>query len=146
MSLSKCIAVGLVFVAVGCGSSNSGGTASGGSGGTASGGSGGATCGNNTNVQFKEPCATCVASHCNSQASSCFGSGWRSADFSGTCGPWLQCACNCGNNDVACMTNCGGKETAACTSCQNDVQMCELQSCQQQCLGVGGAGGTASAG
>lgn len=130
--------LGIVAIAAGCGGSSGGGlSGTGGAAGTGGGSNGSGTCGNNTTVSFNEPCASCLATNCNSVISACYGPNWQSLNFGGTCASLLSCACSCGNGNQACFNNCQGQESQACLSCRNDVNLCQVQHCEAQCTNAG---------
>src|SRR5215467_13900780 len=106
-TIAKIMAV--AWVVVGCSSSDT--TTSNASGRGSLGacyGTEGQTC---TGVDTFE---SCLESHCDSQAKACYGSGYKSGNFSGPCGPFISCISQCNCGDTTCQSGCLGKLTNDC--------------------------------
>jgi hypothetical protein len=70
---------------------------------------------------------SCVADACNNQYQVCFGAGYRSGTYGGSCGPWAQCLVACGCGNPGCRASCP-PQTADCASCYANASAC-LVSC-----------------
>ncbi len=104
---------------LGCGD---GGSSSGGQGIVGCFGTPGQTC---TGVDTFE---TCVESHCDSQAQACFGSGYKSGSYGGSCGAFIGCTSKCSCGDMACQSACLGQLTNDCSTCSQTFSTCEESS------------------
>lgn len=123
------------WVVLGCGDSGSASPdgPNGGRGVVGCFGSTGQTC---TGVDTYE---SCVESHCDSQAQACFGSGYKSGNFSGPCGGFIGCVSSCACGDTACQTGCISQLTNDCTSCSQTFSTCETSSGCAMPVCTGGA-------
>src|SRR5262249_34813557 len=75
-----------------------------------------------------DACESCVESHCDSQAQACYGSGYKSGNFSGPCAPFITCVSQCNCGDTTCQSGCFGKLTNDCQSCGMTFSNCEMSS------------------
>ncbi|MCA9584394.1 MAG: hypothetical protein KC657_03455 [Myxococcales bacterium] len=131
-------------------SSGSSGASSSGSSGASSGSSGssgpkycaGGTC---TEAEGK-PYADCVIGKCDTQYQECYGPGYKTGTYGGSCGPYLTCVQKCACDDTACFQACGAPQ-GDCQTCLQKVSTCVQGSgCQAPaCASVqpdaGGGGG-----
>jgi hypothetical protein len=87
---------------------------------------------------------TCIENACDSAYTTCFGSGYKNAMFSGPCGTYYNCLAACSCNDNGCRTNCG-IAPADCQLCiGNTITPCVQSSgcTEPACGGSTGTGGT----
>jgi hypothetical protein len=121
------------WMVVGCGDSGSSNNPSGRGNFGECFGSSGQTC---TGVDTFE---TCVESHCDSQAQACFGSGYKSGNFGGSCGGFIGCTTKCACGDTTCQSGCLAQLTSDCTSCSQTFSSCEMSSGCAQPVCTGGS-------
>jgi hypothetical protein len=163
----KAIALGaacsVIVVLAACGSDDSntspGGAGASGKGGAAAGTGGSAGTGRNPwgecpgssgGAGGEQTCTgeaeydACVTSKCDAKAKECFGDGYASGTYGGTCGPVIQCVVGCKCGDTACEMSCMLQASEACKTCSDEFDACVSGSgCPEPQCGAGGAGGTA---
>ena len=153
----------LWFGLAGCGDSDgdSGAGTGGTSAGTSGGGSGGATAGTGGGVagtsgggsggssgnaacsptaammtsagsSSNPACDACVTNTCDIAA--CYGPGWESGNITGPCKDFLDCICDCPENDVACPAGCLTGASTECFNCQTTVGLCIGTTCAADCM------------
>ncbi len=78
-------------------------------------------------------CNECMQAQCGAQMSECYGAGYASGNFGGSCGPVIQCQCSCAEGDLGCIVACGDKGGSACESCVAKIDSCEKSKCAAAC-------------
>lgn len=102
----------------------------------------------NTNCTQAEQNAysNCVTTACDTQYKECLGPNYRSGNFSGACGTYIQCFNACACNDTACFVACGQPDTA-CQTCLLSFTSCSASCTVPACYtSGGGTGGTSGGG
>jgi hypothetical protein len=127
------LAAGVGFVAANCGSD--GGSSS----------TGGLNCPptgqSNCTAEQTKPYTDCIFSKCDSQYQACFGAGYKSGSFGGTCQAYIACFSKCGCGDNACRAACPAP-TGECQTCLTQLGTCTIGAgCTPPTCGGGGAGG-----
>ena len=93
-----------------------------------------------------QPYGQCIVDACDAQLRECFGSGYKSGAFAGSCGSaTTTClnACPCG--DKACQSACG-TPGAACTSCAQSLGQCASTCPLPSCVARSSSGSSGSSG
>jgi hypothetical protein len=71
----------------------------------------------------------CQLDKCDAAYQTCFGAGYRDANFGGPCGTFIACTQKCDCGDAACQKACGAPP-ADCSSCTRDsIAPCIQASC-----------------
>lgn len=82
----------------------------------------------------------CLAKACDAAFRRCFGDGYKSGTFSGSCGDYFACFVKCGcGRDKNCVTACG-KPPEACSTCSLGFASC-AGSCKAPVCGGGSTSG-----
>jgi hypothetical protein len=92
-------------------------------------------------------CISCVQSHCSSQATAAYGSGYADENFSGgACGSYITCIAPCACNDTACAEKCATalESNTACQMASETAGTCIDANCSTQCNAGSSSGGTSS--
>lgn len=126
------------------GGGNGGASGNGGSGGGASAGerdeNGNCIPETSTCTQAEQDAYTdCLTTMCDAPYKKCLGDGYKTGNFGGPCGTFIECSNACDCDDTACTQAC--TPSSECTSClTNDVSPC-VQKCEiPECYTGGGAG------
>lgn len=93
------------------------------------------TCGalNSPSNPEDKACEDCMAASCNAELSACYGSGYKTGNFSGPCGPVATCTCSCPEGDLSCLTGCAEKGGTTCEDCVAKIDACETAKCGAAC-------------
>lgn len=81
---------------------------------------------------------SCVDTNCGTQYETCFGPGYLSGNFGGTCADYMSCinACECDDQD--CQTDCYNTHAAMGTPCGdcllNEIAICVVNSCSDAAM------------
>jgi hypothetical protein len=133
-TFSTFLAVGILALAAGCGSSSSSSSTGYTSPTGRTGSSAGAVC-KNQSCAAEDTYFSCLAGKCDAQAKTCFGDSYASGTFAGTCKDYIACnmGCPCDATGTACLAACFLAATTDCVTCLGAVQGCQgTSSCGAQ--------------
>jgi hypothetical protein len=86
-------------------------------------------------------CGACMADHCGAVIAVCFGPGWASGHYAGSCEDFQRCLCTClagGKSSSDCFSQCAPRISADCNECSPVIAKCQAASCQAECAAQGG--------
>ncbi len=81
-------------------------------------------------------CATCMSTSCGAVVAVCFGPGWATGHYAGSCEDFQRCQCGClagGGDSAGCFSTCAPRITKDCSECSPVLSKCQADSCQDVC-------------
>ncbi len=80
-----------------------------------------------------QACSSCIMSMCSSEATTAYGSGFASGDYSGgACGSYITCVAGCACGDTNCLGTCSVPDSA-CSDALQAGATCSDQKCSSVC-------------
>lgn len=83
-------------------------------------------------------CISCIQTHCDQQASACYGSAWASGTIAGVCGSTEACSetccdASCQQCDQNCTSQCYRSAPQDCAACLPTFSTCLTNNCNNEC-------------
>jgi hypothetical protein len=88
-------------------------------------------------------CAACMQAHCGALIAVCFGPGWATGHYAGSCEAFQSCVCRCdadGGTATSCFGACSSRITPDCQQCTPLLAKCQATSCASDCAAGADAG------